>query len=181
VPLRLTEQRTLTPPANIRTAVLLSGKDGSTPAVVDSIDGHRTGDLIDAYAQLLRVSADQHSLTVKLANGKETRVAVGPVPVPDAIVESRRRLGIVVEQLTPIMAEKYKLATEDGLFVSEVARNSIAEKAGIQPGDVIVQLGRYRMSTLDDLATGLHRLPDTGRVRVGVIRGDQVGYGVLEF
>ena len=179
VPLRLTEQRTLTPPATIRTAVLLSGKDG--PAVVDSIDGHRTTDLVDAYAQLLRISADAHSLTLKLANGKETKLAVGPVPTPDAIVESRRRLGIVVAQLTPIMAEKYKLATEDGLFVSEVARNSIAEKAGIQPGDVIVQLGRYRVANLTDLAAGLHRLPESGRVRIGVIRGEQVGYGVLEF
>jgi serine protease Do len=181
VPLRLTEQRTLTPPANIRTAVLLPGKAGAAPAVVESIDGHRTSNLIDAYAQLLRVSADDHSLTIRLTDGKDMKVAVGPVPTPDAIVESRRRLGILVEQLTPIMAEKYHLATEDGLFVSEVARNSIAEKAGIQPGDVIVQLGRYRMSTLGDLAAGLHRLPESGRVRIGVIRGEQVGYGVLEF
>ncbi len=181
VPLRLTERRTLTPPANIRAAILLTARPGTPPAVVASIDGHRTSDLIDAYAQLLRLSANDHSLTVKLADGKDMKFAIGPVPTPDAIVESRRRLGILVEQLTPIMAEKYHLATEDGLFVSEVARNSIAEKAGIQPGDVIVQLGRYRMSTLGDLAAGLHRLPDSGRVRVGVIRGEQVGYGVLEF
>jgi serine protease Do len=181
VPLRLTEQRTLTPPANIRTAVLLAAKPGAAPAVVESIDGHRTSDLVDAYAQLLRVSAEDHSLTIKLADGKDMKVAVGPVPTPDAIVESRRRLGILVEQLTPIMAEKYHLASEDGLFVSEVTKNSIAEKAGIQPGDVIVQLGRYRVSTLSDLAAGLHRLPDSGKVRIGVIRGEQVGYGVLEF
>ena len=108
-------------------------------------------------------------------------MTIGPVPTPDAIVESRRRFGMTVEQLTPIMAEKYHLATEDGLFVSAVARNSVAEKAGIEPGDVIIQLGRYSMSTLGDLAAGLHRLPDSGKVRVGVIRGEQVGYGILEF
>ncbi len=35
-------------------------------------------------------------------------------------------------------------------------------------------------TTLEDLSALLHRMPQAGRVRVGVIRGEQLGYGVLD-
>lgn len=178
IPVRLTERRELTPPANIRSTVLLSDRAGSTP--VEAIDGHRPANLVDAYVHLLDIRPDQKALVLTLAGGQELRLSVSAVPAPDAVVESRRRLGLTVEQLTPLMAEKYHLSTEDGLYVSEVARGSVAARAGLQPGDVIVQLGRYRVSNLNDFGTLLHRLPDGGQVRVGVLRGDQLGYGLLE-
>jgi hypothetical protein len=45
---------------------------------------------------------------------------------------------------------------------------------------VIVQLGRYPVQNLARFAALLQHLPDTGRVRVGVVRGDQVGYAILQ-
>ena len=104
---------------------------------------------------------------------------MSPVPTPDAIVDARRKLGLTIEQLTPPMAEKYHLSTEDGLFVLEVVRDSVAAKAGLQAGRRHRLLGRYRVSNLNDFGTLLRRLPDAGHVRIGVIRGDQVGYGIL--
>jgi membrane-associated protease RseP (regulator of RpoE activity) len=178
VPIRLTEQRELAPPATVKTTVRLAG---TTPSpTVDSIDGQRPANVIDAYAILLRTRADQKSLLLRFADGKQQRVAVGPVPTPDAILEARKRFGLTIEPLTPLLAEKYHLSSDDGLFITEVAKDSIAQRAGLEAGDVIVQLGRYRVSSLSDFSALLHRLPETGRVRIGIIRGEQSGFGMLE-
>jgi len=96
-------------------------------------------------------------------------------------VQAKRKLGLSVEQLTPMLAAKYHISEEDGLLINAVAKESVAAKAGLEPGDIIVQLGRYRVATLDDLASLLDRLPESGQVRIGVIRNDQMGFGKLDF
>ena len=156
------------------------GREGKRVArVVSAINGRRPRDIIDAYAMLLR-SREDGRISVQYAGEREPVViACKPVPQPDAVVQARKLLGISVESLTPMLAEKYHLPTEDGLFVSEVLKDSIAAKAGVQPGDVIFQLGRYRVSNLNDFGALLHRLPEAGTVRIGIMRGDQVGYGEL--
>jgi S1-C subfamily serine protease len=95
-------------------------------------------------------------------------------------VQAKSRLGLVVEPMTPRLAEKLSMLTEDGLYVSQVVRKSVAARAGIEPGDVIVRLGRYKVRSLDDFAALMQMLPNEGRVPIAVIRGNQVGEGILE-
>jgi S1-C subfamily serine protease len=106
---------------------------------------------------------------------------VRPVPPSDAVVKARDRLGIEIVALTPAIAEKNGVNTDDGILITSVKRDSIAWKTQLKPGDVIVQLGRYRVSTLDDFAALLQHLPSKGQVRIGIIRGDQAAFGMLEF
>jgi serine protease Do len=109
------------------------------------------------------------------------RVRATAVPLPDAVVQARQRLGMTVEQLTPLRAERYRLEVDDGVVVTEVVRGGVAANAGIRPGDVVVQLGRYRVTTLDDFAALMSRLPESGRARVYVIRKGEVGHTMLEW
>jgi serine protease Do len=181
VGLRLAERRTLAAPAGVTSEVCLADAKGNpTRRAVGTIDGQRPRDIIDAYAMLLDSKQDGR-LSVQYAGEREPVViACKPVPQPDAVVQAKKLLGVSIEPLTPMLAEKYRLTTEDGLFVSEVLKDGIAAKAGVQPGDVIFQLGRYRVSNLTDFGALLHRLPEAGTVRIGIMRGEQVGYGVLE-
>ena len=96
-------------------------------------------------------------------------------------VQARQRLGLSVEPLTPLRAEHYHVDVDDGLVVTEVTRNGVAARAGIRPGDVIVQLGRFRVATLDDFSALMARLPETGRARMYVVRGGETGYAMLEW
>jgi S1-C subfamily serine protease len=175
--LRLREKRTLHPPATVEAFVELAG--GEFEQTVAEIDGKPLRDIVDAYAILLSVPADRE-ITVKYTDNKTQRFRAKPVPKPDAIVRARTLLGITIEPLTPLLAERYRLATEDGMYVTEVLRDSVAARVGLEPGDVIVSLGRYQVRTLEDFATLLQMLPAAGRVRIGVIRGNQVAYGMLE-
>jgi serine protease Do len=80
-----------------------------------------------------------------------------------------------------MLSDKYKLNQEDGILVDAVDRESAAAKCGINPGDIIVQVGRVRVATLDDMGALMPRLPEEGSVRVWVIRGDVMGYITLKF
>ena len=177
VPLKLKETRTLVPPATVETKVVRA--DGG--AVVAKLAGKAPRDIVDAYATLLRQAADKpFEVVTGDAADKPQRITPKAVPAPDAIVQARHRLGLVIEPLTPLRAERYGVAVEDGLLITETVRNGPAARAGLQPGDVIVQLGRYPVPDLQRFAALLQHLPESGRVRVGVVRGDQVGYAMLQ-
>ena len=133
VPLTLAERRTLTSPAGIACEVLAGSKQGQ---VIRSIDGKRPANIVDAYALLLRVTSEQKAVSVEFADGKKQSYSIRPAPPPSTVTEAKQRFGITIESLTPMLAEKYSLASEDGLLVTEIARGSNAEKAGLKPGDI---------------------------------------------
>ena len=54
---------------------------------------------------------------------------------------SRPYLGIRYQYITPTIASRYGLPVEWGVYVSGIIPGSPAEKAGLQPGDIITQLG----------------------------------------
>ncbi len=164
VPIRLKEIRDLTPPAAVACRVMI---DEPKPRTVTSIDGQPVNDIIDAYAVLLRSRRDQPIKIVCAAGEKGETIIPRAVATPDAIVEANKLLGIAVVPVTPALAEKYHLSLEEGIFVNEVARDSIAARAGLQPGDVVVQLGRYRVGTLDDFVRCCTAFPRAGRCESG--------------
>ena len=178
VPLKLKEERKLNPPAGIECTVHEVDAGGKIGPAITSLNGQHPKDLTDAYAILLKVKADE-KLTLQIEKETKTILAKS-TPRPDAIVQAKSKLGLVIEPLTPLLAEKYHLPTEDGLLVTEVARNSVASRAGVQAGDIIVQVGRYRISNLTDLSSILPHLIPGSRARVMVIRGEQLGYGTIE-
>jgi serine protease Do len=65
---------------------------------------------------------------------------------------TRGYLGIVIQQLTPELAKSFNLNINKGILISDVAKDSAADKAGLKSGDVIVELN-------DELAE------DVGRFR----------------
>jgi serine protease Do len=178
IPVSLVEHRRLTPPAHIACEVDLAGGKGQ---MVLAINGHKPFDIIDAYAMLLRLKPEEKVVQLDLEDGTTKKIAIRPAPQPEAIASAKHRFGMVVQQLTPMLAEKLQVASEDGLFIKEVQRDSVAEKAGLRPGDILIQLGRYRVSTLQDLGALLDRLPEHGKVRVTIIRGDRLATGIAEF
>jgi serine protease Do len=174
---RLAERRSVNPPAEVSSTVML---DGPQPRSVLTINGRRPRDIVDAYAALLRVRAGD-ACQVACAGGQGLSVRATAVPLPDAVVQARQRLGMTVEPLTPLRAERYHVDVDEGLVVTAVTPNGIAARAGIRPGDVILQLGRFRVSTLDDFSALMARLPESGRARMYVVRGGETGYALLEW
>ncbi|HQN20572.1 MAG TPA: PDZ domain-containing protein, partial [Syntrophobacteraceae bacterium] len=58
-------------------------------------------------------------------------------------------LGIRVEELSPEAARQWGYeGIPGGLMISDVAAGSLAEDAGLQPGDVILEVNRKPVKTL---------------------------------
>ena len=62
------------------------------------------------------------------------------------------------------------LAEDDALKLASVAKGSPADKAGLQPGDIITHLDGTPMISSADISWILHNLPDRATVSVGLLR-----------
>ena len=59
-------------------------------------------------------------------------------------------LGMTVQDITPELAEHFDIEKTEGVLVTNVKANSQAEKAGIQRGDIILEVNRKKISTTKD-------------------------------
>jgi serine protease Do len=173
LPVKFAERRKVTPPATVTSEVISFA--GEKRLVVASINGVRPRNIVDAYAMVLKTRPGAE-LNIAFADGTSRKLVASAVAPPDAVEQAKARLGIVVEPLTPLVAQKYGVEVEAGMLVTQVLRDSVAHQAGMQIGDVIVGVGRYPIQTLEDFALLLQALPADGQVRVHVVRGDQQGY-----
>jgi serine protease Do len=64
---------------------------------------------------------------------------------------SRGRLGVMIQPMTQELAASFGLDKPVGALVSEVEKGSPAEKAGIQPGDVILKFNGKAIDRSQDL------------------------------
>jgi serine protease Do/serine protease DegQ len=82
----------------------------------------------------------------------------------------RGQLGIVLQDLTPQLAEAFGIANGGGAVVSQVLDGSPAERAGLQPGDVIVAVNDKPLRGSSQLrnTVGLHRIGEV--IRLEIIR-----------
>jgi serine protease Do len=64
---------------------------------------------------------------------------------------TRGRLGVSIQEVTQALADSFGLKTVQGALVSSVEKDSPAERAGLQPGDVIVKFNDRDINRSADL------------------------------
>jgi serine protease Do len=166
------EQRRITPPANLATTVLWQPKDGKAVAVT-SINGNKISSIVDTYVELLRVKlGDQVRLGTITG---DIVVQAGRPPLSDGQRIARQMLGVEVRDITGNEAVKLGMGRLKGVLITGVDRNSPAAKGGLSAGDVIVQIGRYRVSSTADLAPLFDPTDPPPLADVTVVRQGQLG------
>ena len=86
---------------------------------------------------------------------------------------TRGWLGVMIQRVTPDLAESFKLKDAEGALVNEVAPRGPAEKGGILRGDVIVKFENRKISTIDELPRLVANVSPGTRVALEVIRDGQ--------
>ncbi len=89
-------------------------------------------------------------------------------------------LGVTVQSITPDLAKYFEIPSE-GVLITDVAKNSSAEKAQLVPGDVILEIDGKKITTAADFQEGIdeHRVGDKARIKI--FRKGKEGIAEVEF
>ena len=107
--------------------------------------GNSGGALVDAEGNLLGINSAIYS-----PNGGSLGIGFAiPVSTAQKVMEqiiqsgsvTRGWIGVAVQDMTPELAESFKLSDTQGVLISEIVRGSPAYKAGIKPGDILIGIG----------------------------------------
>jgi len=83
---------------------------------------------------------------------------------------TRGWLGVVIQDITPELAESFDLDDPRGALVSEVIRGGPADEAGIKQKDVIREFNGHPIDDFDDLPRVVASTPVNEKVEVVVLR-----------
>ena len=81
-------------------------------------------------------------------------------------------LGAAPHTVNQWLALRYDLAVDKGAFITNVASDSPADKAGLAPGDVIVGINDTEISTAEDLIQAIHSSQIDQVVKITFWQGD---------
>jgi serine protease Do len=74
--------------------------------------------------------------------------------------EQSGKLGLNLQPVTPQIAKQLELTETDGLVVTDVDPNGAAAEEGVARGDVIVEINKKSVKTLEDVQTALNNSAD---------------------
>lgn len=86
------------------------------------------------------------------------------------------RCGLRCQDVTPDLAGNLRLRVREGVLITEVLGGGPAGGSGLQPGDVIIQIGAQAVHNLREAAEALAQLASGRQVLVVVVRGNIKGY-----
>jgi serine protease Do len=108
---------------------------------------------------ILRDGSEKH-LTVKLDEATASKAARMRDSEPEAS-DDKTALGIAVAPLTPELAERaHASKNAHGLLVEDVNQDGRAAAAGVQPGDIIQEVNRQPVKSVDELKAALKKASD---------------------
>jgi len=140
--------------------------------------GHAIDHSVDFYVLLLNHPENHDLALVVRRNGADHTITVPfkVKPRPDGAQLAREKLGAIVRQLTAEQAARDRLSDRPVVQIEGVLPKSPAETIGLRSGDILYQLDRSYVSTLDDLGQLLERARPGQRLYIRIIRFVRGGY-----
>ena len=83
---------------------------------------------------------------------------------------TRGWIGAAVQELTPELAESFKLGDIKGVLITEIIRNSPAEKAGVRRGDILIAIDDQAIESWGTMLETVASLPPGKVVQIKLMR-----------
>jgi serine protease Do len=142
--------------------------------VVLAVDGQNVADPGDVARKVgLAAPGRRETLTVWRDHGsRQVDVVLGEAPGE----REAARLGLDVRPVTPELARELHRRSTEGVVVSGVEEDSPAAEAGLQRGDVIVEVNRTPVKGLSDFERATRNVKKGDQLTLRVERGDSALY-----
>jgi Do/DeqQ family serine protease len=147
--------------------------------VIIAVDGFDVSDARAVTYRLTTRGVGSRSRLDLLRKGQPTTVAVALRAAPQAGREDIRNLsgqhpldGARVANLLPSIADELGVAEEEGVVILSVRSGSLASSMGFRPGDIVVNVGRAPISSVNELERAVRQRQRVWRIEVK--RGDRI-------
>lgn len=136
--------------------------------------GNSGGALIDANGNLIGINSAIYS-----PNGGSLGIGFAiPVSVAKKTMEqiiqhgtvTRGWIGANVQELTPELAESFKLGALQGVLITDVLRSSPAERAGIRAGDILLTIETHAIQDWSAMLETVAAIAPGNTIAVQVLR-----------
>jgi serine protease Do len=121
----------------------------------------------DRQERTLSITVDELDLEAESAVARGGDRDAGPAQ------ETSSGFGITLQNVTPEIARRLRLENRSGAVITDIEQGSPAARAGLQPGDVIVRVGRQAVESAGDAQRELARIASGGTAFLRIIRGGQ--------
>lgn len=136
---------------------------------------------------LLNLSGEAIGINTAIREGANTVGFTIPINMAKKLIPqllanghvTRGWLGVVIQNLSPELAEQFDIEDNEGALVNEVAAGGPAQQAGLQRGDVIVEFEGEKIGSWNELPRVVASTPVGTDVAVVVVRnGKRKNIGV---
>jgi len=155
--------------------------------VILRLDDIELKDVSDLRNRVALLQPGSKAMVEVMRNGREKKIqlTIGEQPAnfskqgPGSDNDtSLNQYGLTLQELTPELAKKFEYEENSGLIISDVASGSTAEAAGLKPGQLVEEVNRERVTTLNDLQNVLKQ-SKSNKVLLRVRAGNFSTYVVL--
>jgi serine protease Do len=95
-------------------------------------------------------------------------------------VRTEVKVGLDVQDLTPGLADKFKLQESRGVLISKVESGSLAQAEGLHEGDLIKEVNRVDVGSVGEFSSALSKVRRGETVLLRVLRESRTFYVVLK-
>jgi len=147
--------------------------------VITGINGQDVKDNNDLRFKIADIEPGKKVRLDIIRDGKDTNVTAAteelePQEDKTAPESSSRDIGISLTRMTANLARRYGFKTTDGLVITEVKNYSPAAKAGLQAGDIILEVNRAKVNSVNEF-DGILRRTKSGDAVMLLIRRESEG------
>ncbi|MBM4286686.1 MAG: DegQ family serine endoprotease [Deltaproteobacteria bacterium] len=119
----------------------------------------------------------EQTFSVTIAEMKPEHLSRSPEPEGEA---EKSSLGMMVQELTPSLAQNFQIRDTAGVIVVQVEQGSPAFDSGIRPGDLVNEINGVAIQSLKDYHGAISQLKAGSTARVLVKRRGKTMYVVVE-
>jgi serine protease Do len=157
--------------------------------IIIELNGNKIDEMPDLPKLVASYAPGTKTKMKVLRDGKEKvlNIKLGELPEKGAQISNRvvdheveQNLGLVVQEITPQIQSKLGIEYSNGVVITDVRGNSMASKAGLLNGDVVLEINKKQIVNLDDYRKSVDSVKIGQNLLFLVRRGSNTVYVALK-